>query len=72
MWEELLEGMIEGGDGGGRGRNGEEVKMVLVRGGERLKEVRGMRMGSFMWIVNVVENGLLKLIVKGVMGWGYG
>ena len=51
--------------------NAQEVKMVLVTRPETLKEVSRITIGTFMSIVNLVENPLLKLILKPLMPSGY-
>lgn len=69
--EELLQRIIEAAHRAPTATNAQEVKMVLVTRPETLKEVSRVTIGTFMSIVNLVENPLLKLILKPLMPSGY-
>ena len=69
--EELLQRIIEAAHRAPTATNAQEVKMVLVTRPETLKEVSRITIGTFMSIVNLVENPLLKLILKPLMPSGY-
>lgn len=69
--EELLQRIIEAAHRAPTATNAQEVKMVLVTRPETLKEVSRITIGTFMSIVNLVENPLLKMILKPLMPSGY-
>ena len=69
--EELLQRIIEAAHRAPTATNAQEVKMVLVTRPETLEEVSRITIGTFMSIVNLVENPLLKLILKPLMPSGY-
>ena len=69
--EELLQRIIEAAHRAPTATNAQEVKMVLVTRPETLKEVSHITIGTFMSIVNLVENPLLKMILKPLMPSGY-
>ena len=69
--EELLQRIVEAAHRAPTATNAQEVKMVMVTNPEVLTAISRLTIGTFMSIVNIVDNPLVKWILKPMMPSGY-
>lgn len=69
--EVLLQKIIEAAHRAPTATNAQEVKMVLVTNPHTLNDISRITIGTFMSIVRMVENPLVKLILKPLMPSSY-